>query len=178
MRKEELRCLMRQTKRQFSPQQLGELSLPVVERLRQRLGRPPVVLAYYPLPDEVDIRPLLDELLAAGTLVLLPKVTGEHTMVWQRYCGSDQLQAGAFSIMEPAGGQVYAMPACQTDALILVPGVAFDGCGRRLGRGKGYYDRFLASCPHIYKIGVCFGFQRVAEVPAGALDIAVDEVVS
>ena len=57
----------------------------------------------------------------------------------------------------------------------LVPGVAFDAAGHRLGRGRGYYDRFLASCPHIYKIGVCFPFQRVALVPTDQHDVVMDE---
>ena len=61
--------------------------------------------------------------------------------------------------------------------LALVPGMAFDAAGHRLGRGKGYYDRFLGEHPHIYKIGVCFPFQRVAEVPSEAHDVVMDEVI-
>jgi 5-formyltetrahydrofolate cyclo-ligase len=67
---------------------------------------------------------------------------------------------------------------CQFKApIILVPGIAFDPQGHRLGRGKGYYDRFLAAHPDIYKIGVCFDFQKVPEVPVDEFDIPVDEVV-
>ena len=55
--------------------------------------------------------------------------------------------------------------------------MAFDDSGHRLGRGKGYYDRFLVNLPHCYKIGMCFDFQRVEHVPCESTDIAVDEVI-
>jgi 5-formyltetrahydrofolate cyclo-ligase len=55
--------------------------------------------------------------------------------------------------------------------------MAFDAKGHRLGRGRGYYDRFLAAHSHIYKIGVCFDFQKVDEVSTDAFDIPVDEVI-
>ena len=61
--------------------------------------------------------------------------------------------------------------------VVLIPGVAFDAAGHRLGRGRGYYDRFLAAYPYIYKIGVCFDFQKVAEVPTDEHDMLVDEVI-
>ena len=64
-----------------------------------------------------------------------------------------------------------------TVPVILVPGMAFDAKGHRLGRGRGYYDRFLAAHSHIYKIGVCFDFQKVDEVSTDAFDIPVDEVI-
>ena len=172
MRKEELRQQIRQIKRQFTPQQLEELSLPIVARLRQRLNDVQTIAAFYPLPDEVDIRPLLDEWIAEGKTVLLPKVIDDKTMEWYPYRGSHELKEGAFHIMEPVGvteGRFFCY--------ILVPGVAFDGAGHRLGRGRGYYDRFLASHPDLCKIGVCFDFQKVAEVPVDTFDITIDEVI-
>ena len=59
----------------------------------------------------------------------------------------------------------------------IIPGIAFDRKGHRLGRGKGYYDRFLADTPYIYKIGVCFDFQKVDHVPHSAHDVRMDEVL-
>ena len=60
--------------------------------------------------------------------------------------------------------------------VVLVPGVAFDAEGHRLGRGRGYYDRFLRTCK-ARTIGVCFDFQKVDEVPVDAFDVTIDEVV-
>ena len=64
--------------------------------------------------------------------------------------------------------------------LVLVPGVAFDAAGHRLGRGKGYYDQFFASCPQVaasYKLGIAFPFQIVGEIPTEPHDIQMDEVI-
>lgn len=174
---------MRQVKRQFTQQQLEELSLPIVARLKDRIKDAQTIVAYYPLPDEVNIRPLLDDLVAAGKTVLLPKVTGDTTMELRRYTGRQDLREGAFHIMEPVGEKNYGDYPCDSNLakmmgtipVILVPGVAFDSCGHRLGRGRGYYDRFLSS--HFTSIGVCFDFQKVAEVPTDEHDVSVDEVI-
>ena len=173
MYKDDLRRQIRQIKRQFTPMQLEELSLPIVARLRQRLNDVQTIVAYYPLSDEVDIRPLLDEWIAEGKTVFLPKVTGDDTMELRRYTGRDDMHEGAFHILEPEGEQFANDVSID---VILVPGVAFDAEGHRLGRGRGYYDRFLSSFPSEF-IGVCFDFQKVDEVPIDAFDIPVDEVI-
>lgn len=174
MHKDELRQQMRQMKRQLSPQQLEELSLPIVARLKERLCDAQTVMAYYSLPDEVNTHHLIDDLVTEGKNVLLPMVVDEKTMELHRYTDRQDLCEGVFHIMEPMG-EVFA-DYSQID-VVLVPGMAFDAAGHRLGRGKGYYDRFLADNPYIYKIGVCFDFQKVSEVPADAYDISVDEVI-
>lgn len=160
-------------KRQFSQHQLAELSLPVIDRLRQLLKGATTVMLYYPLSDEVDIRVLIDELVGQGRTILLPRVTGDTTMELRRYSGEADLCEGAFGIMEPTG-DVFSDYASIDVAV--VPAMAYDAEGHRLGRGRGYYDRFLAAHPHIYKIGVCFDFQQVAEVPVGVHDVSVDVV--
>lgn len=181
MRKDELRRQMRQRKQQYTQQQLEELSLPVLARLRPRLAEARIILAYYSLPDEVNTHQLIDDLLADSKTVLLPTVIGEGLMEWHVYSSKSELKNGAFGIGESAGElysgfSKYTSPS-EKQMIALVPGVAFDAVGRRLGRGKGYYDRFLAAHPHIYKIGVCFDFQRVMEVPVDEQDVPVDEVI-
>lgn len=176
MLKKELRALVRQRKRQFTQQQLGELSLPIVARIMSLLHEAQTVVAYYSLDDEVDTHTLIDELLAVGKTVYLPKVVSDEEMVLCRYTGSESLQQGAFGIMEPIGP---SMPTNTTIDVVLVPGMAFDAQGHRLGRGKGYYDRFLIALPHPRPqlIGVCFDFQKVDFVPTEPFDVAVDCVV-
>lgn len=91
--------------------------------------------------------------------------------------GSDSLREGAFHIMEPVGERFTDL---QIIDVILIPGIAFDAQGHRLGRGKGYYDRFLSSLTSHFSpllIGVCFDFQKVSEVPVDKFDISVDEVI-
>lgn len=184
MLKSELRQQMRQLKRQFTPQQLSELSLSVIDRLRGRLRDAHVVMAYYALPDEVCTHQLLDELVAEGKTVLLPKVIDNETMELRCYTGRNSLREGAFHIMEPIGERFTDH---QKIEVALIPGMAFDAQGHRLGRGKGYYDRFLSSLTthrsqSLSKsspllIGVCFDFQKVQEVPSDVFDVSVDEVI-
>jgi 5-formyltetrahydrofolate cyclo-ligase len=181
MLKEELRRQMRLQKQQYSQQQLEDLSLPVISRLKPKLAEAQVVLAYYSLPDEVDTHQLVDDLIADGKTVLLPTVIGEGEMEWHVYTLESGMKKGPFGIGE-SEGEIYSEFNKETSSshkriIVLVPGVAFDAVGRRLGRGRGYYDRFLAAHPYIYKIGVCFDFQKVPEVPADEHDIPVDELI-
>lgn len=173
MLKAELRRSISQQKRQFTPQQLAQLSFPVLDRLRPLLCEAKVILAYYSLPDEVDTHTLIQELVAEGKTVLLPKVLDDTTMELRQYAGPQDLSEGAYHIMEPMGAPFKDFS--QID-VALIPGLAFDTNGHRLGRGKGYYDRFLTAFTG-KTIGVCFDFQKVAEVPVDAHDVAVDRVV-
>ena len=166
MLKSELRQQMRELKRQFTQQQLDELSLSVILRLKPLLAEAHTVLAFYSLPDEVNTHQLVDDLVAEGKTLLLPKVLDDATMELRRYTGQSDLEEGAFHIMEPIGERFTDYTSIE---MILVP-----------GRGKGYYDRFLRgleSFPQIHTVGVCFDFQKVAEVPTDEYDMAVDEVV-
>ena len=101
-------------------------------------------MLYYSLPDEVDTHTLVDSLLMSHKTILLPRVTGEGTMELRRYTGPSDLAIGAYNIMEPTG-EVY--DDYEEIDLAVIPGVAFDAEGNRMGRGKGYYDRFLPLVP-------------------------------
>ena len=139
-----------------------------------RLADAHTVLLYSALPDEVPTLPLLNRLSTEGKTVLLPRVVSDTDMELRRYTGSNDLEQGAFGIMEPTG---KLFTDYENIDVAVVPGMAFDREGHRLGRGKGYYDRFLAQLPHTYKIGICFSFQLVDLVPADAHDILMDEVI-
>ena len=168
-----LREQMREAKRQHADK-MAEWSAEIVEKLWQQIGESRVVMAFWPFPDEVDVRPLIDRLVAEGRTVVLPKVTGDETMELRRYTSQADLSEGAFHIMEPVGEPFVDYE--QID-VALVPGVAFDAAGHRLGRGKGYYDRFLAEHLVPRLIGVCFPFQRVAVVPVEAHDVVLDQII-
>ena len=142
------------------------MSFPVVMRLlsHPRIKTANTVMLYYSLPDEVDTHTLVDSLLMRGKHILLPRVTGEGTMELRRYTGPSDLAQGAYNIMEPTG-EVFDN---YTDIdLAVIPGVAFDKDGNRMGRGKGYYDRYLPRCTRAVKLGIAFEAQRV---PHAALD--------
>lgn len=134
------------------------------------------VLLYSSLPDEPDTRALIRRAAAAGKRVLLPVVTGETTMELREYSGEGNMRRGAFGISEPQG-EPFADYA-QID-LAVIPGVAFDAQGNRLGRGRGYYDRLLAKLKalRVATVGVCFDFQKLTSVPAEPHDIKVDGIL-
>ena len=180
MDKKELRRYIREQKRHFTPQQLGEMSLDIMSSLlsNSHIQKADTILMYHSLPDEVDTHSALDQLLAMGKKVLLPKVVSETEMTIHEYTGRDSLQPSEpYGILEPTTPEL-SIVNCQLSIVIVVPGMAFDKHGHRLGRGKGYYDRFLSRIPNIYKIGVCFPFQLIDNVPSEPTDILVDEVLS
>lgn len=176
MNKNELRKYIRSEKRRFSQQQLAEASLSVMRRLlaHSHLQAARTVMMYYSLSDEVCTHTVIDTLTGMGKTVVLPVVVGEGLMQLRRYAGRESLRTGAYGIMEPIGDLFTDINSID---LIVVPGMAFDAQGNRLGRGKGYYDRFLATARHIYKIGVCFDFQKIPHVPVSEHDIPVDCVL-
>jgi len=133
------------------------------------------ILLYYPLPDEVDVRPLIQMAYQAGHRVLLPVVVGNELEL-RVYQGEESLRAGAYNIMEPVGPLFPPEEYSQIE-LAIVPGMAFDAMGHRLGRGKGYYDRLLPQLTTAYKIGVCFPFQFVSDVPLEEHDVRMNEVI-
>lgn len=103
------------------------------------------VLAFAALPDEPDTAPMLRRALAEGKRLLLPRVLGPAEMDWVEITDLAQLVPGAFGIPEaPADLPAFDVSALGRDALALVPCLAVSPEGVRLGRGKGYYDRFLA----------------------------------
>ena len=171
--KQALRQLIRLRKQQHST---GE-SVAVIAQLKEnpRFSLARTLLLYSALPDEVQTQPLLNQLAAEGKTVLLPRVTSNTDMELRCYTGAADLQKGAFGIMEPIG-EVFTDYA--TIDVAVIPGMAFDPNGHRLGRGKGYYDRFLARIPHVHKIGLCFAWQLVDCVPTDVNDIMMDCVVS
>lgn len=178
MDKKELRNIIRERKRQFSGQQLEELSLLVLDRLRRniRLQQARSILLYYSLPDEVNTHQFIDELVNQGKQVFLPVVVDGENMEIREYTGSKDLRQGSFHIMEPIGRLLPEDEYGKIEAGI-IPGMSFDKSGHRLGRGKGYYDRMLCKMLHLYKIGICFDFQKTETVPTEATDIKMDAIV-
>lgn len=186
--KQQLRQTIRSRKQALTPQQWREGSAAVMERLlnHPRILGARAILMYHSLPDEVHTHDALERLVGMGKTVLLPVVVGDGEMVVRPYQGEGNLREGAYNILEPSPKPTTDSPrqgsATQQEAFLIdvavVPGMAFDAQGHRLGRGKGYYDRFLRRHPHIYKIGVGLGFQMVDAVPHDAFDVGMDEVIA
>lgn len=175
--KQQLRQAIRQRKQQYSAEQREAWSKEIEQELlsHPRLQAARVVMLYYALPDEVDTRHLVDTLLKEGKTVILPKCVDKKHIEPRQYTGPDDLAEGIYDLLEPVGKPYRDLDSIE---LIIVPGMSFDSKGHRLGRGRGYYDRFLVQVPQAYKIGVCFDFQRVEQVPVDDNDRVMDEIIS
>jgi 5-formyltetrahydrofolate cyclo-ligase len=135
------------------------------------------IFFYAPLPEEVDIWPLLRDSIAAKKTVALPRfdsATGRYVACEVGDLAQD-IGNGQFGIREP-GGHCIAIPPNRLD-LILVPGVAFDVHGRRLGRGKGFYDQLLVSVRGT-TCGVAFDEQIVEAVPVEPHDVHLNCILT
>ena len=127
------------------------------------------VLLFHSLKDEVSTHDFLREVVKTKR-VFLPVVRGEDMFVAE-FVADEHLQTGSFGIKEPQ--KSFYDGAVD---VAVVPGVAFSAVGHRLGRGRGYYDRFLSQ--HVcYRIGLCFSFQCLAEIPYESHDVVMNEVI-
>ena len=171
-KKKELRRTIAQTKQQHTAAALSALSSQLLSQLEESAAfiQAHTILLYYSLPDEVRTHEFVDKWCNRKN-ILLPVVVGNDLQLRQ-YKGKDTLQIGAYHIMEPIGPRWTDLHAIE---LSIIPGVGFDREKHRLGRGKGYYDRFL---PHLssYNIGICFSFQFQEHIPYEEFDISMDEV--
>lgn len=138
------------------------------------------VSGYVAIRDELDVLPLLADLHAAGAVCALPAVTARGAALsFRAWVPGAPLQPGAFGVAEPAPAAAPVRPA-----LLLVPLLAFDRGGRRLGYGAGFYDRTLARLraedggAETVAVGIGYAAQEWPEVPAGPLDERLDWIVT
>ncbi|BDX00659.1 5-formyltetrahydrofolate cyclo-ligase [Maricaulis maris] len=136
-----------------------------------------VVAGYWPLAGEIDPRPLMERLVTGGARLCLPVVEGPgRPLTFRAYRKGDALERRGMGVFEPLSSQ----PECHP-GLVLVPLLACDRAGNRLGFGKGYYDYTLAALRAtgpILAIGLAFDCQMVAELPAQAHDEPLDGLVT
>ena len=131
-----------------------------------------VVSGYWPMGQEIDIRPLLHALHARGHPIVLPETPKRgNPLIFRLWQPGDVLVSERFGTMRPIGEM------CAPDYL-LVPLLAFDRRGNRVGYGAGYYARTLATLPGRYRLGVAYAAQELDEVPAGPYDARLDAVAT
>lgn len=177
MDKNILRQQIRQFKKTQSPQSRMEQSGLLMQQLaaHPQFIKAHTILLYHALPDEVDTRTFIRE-WSSRKQILLPVVAGDE-LILKPYLNEGMLHDGSFGIMEPEGEIFTDMKGID---LAVIPGMAFDKEGNRLGRGKGFYDRLLRQLMDysIYKIGICFDYQFLDHIPTEPHDIPVDEVIT
>ena len=130
------------------------------------------VAGFWPMRNEIDIRPALQRLHDRGQPLALPRTTPRgHALTFHGWMPGDDLLPGPFGTMHPDGPPVRP-------AILLAPLLAFDATGARLGYGGGYYDRTLAALPGAIAVGCAYASQQVARVPAGPHDARLNAIVT
>ncbi|MCQ2973359.1 MAG: 5-formyltetrahydrofolate cyclo-ligase [Bacteroidales bacterium] len=177
MNKKQIREEVRLRKLRFSKSELFSMSENICKSIiNDGLWRASTnVLLYNSLADEVDTQLLIKNAELYQKNILLPVVEGEN-LVLKVYSDKNSLKIGAFGILEPTG-KIFEECDYHKINLAIIPGMAFDKQKNRLGRGKGFYDRLLPKLTNAYKIGVCFPFQLLENIPNEEHDIKMNEVV-
>lgn len=175
MDKKELRKWIRQQKRNMTVQQIEAASKDLAQQFfaTEYYHSASTIYGYLSYNQEVRTGYILEQALLDGKRVAVPKVYGD-TM---RFIYLEDLSAVAPSDMgidEPVADEPVA---CDPTALVLMPGLAFDKYGNRMGYGGGYYDKFLSQEPDHPTIALCYEFQMVDAIPTDDYDIPVDCVL-
>jgi len=175
MDKQALRKQIRQQKRAMTPEQIESASARLGELFLQseQYQQAKTIYGYLPYNQEVRTVPMLEQAIRDGKRVAVPKVYGEE----MRFIYIDdftRVEKGYAGIPEPMDdGPVADDPT----ALVLMPGLAFDPHGHRIGYGGGFYDKFLAAEPNHPTLALCYSFQMLPKLETEKFDIPVDCVL-
>lgn len=175
MDKKELRRRIRERKRAMTEEEIAERSAALGKAFAASAlyENAETVYGYLPYNQEVRTVPMLEQALLDGKKVAVPKVIGEE-MVFIYLDDLTQVEKGYAGIPEPiADGPV----ATDEHALVLMPGLAFDPAGHRIGYGGGFYDKFLQREPEHPTLALCYEFQMLEHLNTEAHDIPVDCVI-
>ncbi|MEE8359634.1 MAG: 5-formyltetrahydrofolate cyclo-ligase, partial [Candidatus Omnitrophota bacterium] len=133
---------------------------------------------YVSLASEVDTETLIDDALRSGKTVVAPVMDGNDLRFHRIKDRKADLAEGPCGILQPDTSCEKPFPNDQID-LVIVPGVAFSKEGARLGKGRGFYDRFLKDLPRrVKKIGLAYDLQIIQDLPITPQDVPVDKVIS
>ena len=180
-RKQELRAGALKKRRSIPRAELAELSARVGANLLslEEYERARLVISYCAKEDEVQTRPIIEEALAEGKriAVIATDVASKTLSFSEIKSFENDLAPGAFGILEPKRGRVRPVSIKEAD-IILVPLVAWDEKGRRLGYGAGYFDRALQGARGVAKVGLALESQRLPQIPESRYDVPLDIVVT
>ena len=175
MNKKELRAKIKEAKKAMTEIQIDELSSDLCRQFlaTEEYRNAKTIYGYLPYNQEVRTWALLEQALKDGKKVAVPKVYGDD----MRFIYMDDLSAvsdGYAGIPEPIAD---APVADDPTALVLMPGLAFDREGHRIGYGGGFYDRFLENEPNHPTVALCYHFQMLEHLDTEEHDIPVDRVL-
>ena len=176
MNKKEMRAQIRAKKRAMTESQIVSASARLGEQFRacDLYKNAKTIYGYLPYNQEVRTVPMLEQAIRDGKRVAVPKCYGEEMRFLYITDFVNEVAPGYANIPEPIADEPVAQ---DKTALVLMPGLAFDPQGHRIGYGGGFYDRFLAAEPDHPPLALCYGFQMVEHLETEAFDIPVDQVL-
>lgn len=173
--KKEIRNLVFSRRKECSQEEIEERSLAIAEKIfaLPQFRDAGCIYAYMDCKGEASTKEILRKAWALGKRTAVPKVSGEDLIFYYIY-SFDDTRPGYFQVPEPVTGK----EACEEDAFLIVPGVAFDASCHRCGYGKGFYDKYLSLHTGHRTAAIALDFQIVEEVPSGPHDICPQMVVT
>ena len=176
MNKKEMRAQIRAKKRAMTEEQIVSASARLGELFRScdLYKNAKTIYGYLPYNQEVRTVPMLEQAIRDGKRVAVPKCYGEEMRFLYITDFVTEVAPGYANIPEPIADEPIAD---DKTALVLMPGLAFDPQGHRIGYGGGFYDRFLAAEPDHPTLALCYGFQMVEHLQTEEFDIPVDQVL-
>jgi len=173
--KAEYRMLIRGYRESLSKEEAAMKSIAILEKLlrREEYKKAECVYCYIDCRNEVMTKPIIRRALSDGKKVAVPRVEGEN-MEFYYFEGYDKLRPGTYGVPEP----FECLPASDLDALLIMPGLAFDRENHRIGYGGGYYDRYLKRPNQHFKIALAFQFQIFQKIPFEEFDIQPDLILT
>lgn len=175
IQKKELRDQMLAERKDIKPVHKRKYDRWICSELDRIIGErnSEVVHAYIPLLMEINIAPLLRDLLKRNITVVCPKALPKRVLHNRVLTSFDDLEKGVMGTQHPANPEEYTGPI----DLVIVPGLAFDSDRYRIGYGGAYYDTFLAKYPDAHKVGIFYPFQKVEHVPREDHDLQLDDLL-
>ena len=175
--KSALRREIRTKLRDIPPSERERLDAALFARVtaHPRVCQSDTLLCYVSTSLEPDTRRIIASAWERGQQTAFPVCTAQGEMQFCLAQSWDDLVPGAYGIPEPSGREV---PVITDKTVCIVPGYAFTADGKRLGKGGGYYDRFLAAHPEVFTLGLTYAFLLQAEIPCEPHDIGVNAVIT
>ncbi len=143
------------------------------------------LFCYISFHSELNTKEIILQALREDKQVYVPRVEEEHRMEFYRIDNFKSLKRSSFNILEPLPDEERRYQENTTNEasgvnLMILPGLAFDLMGNRIGYGAGYYDRYLSSYPkdHFYKIAACYDFQLIEHITAYEYDVRADAIIT
>lgn len=161
MEKKSIRKQIKEQREQLPVVEVKETSEKIYEKFvtSESFQKAKVVMSYMSFKNEVDTHKINEAVITSGKKLILPRIKDKENIEAVEYSGN--FQKGSMGIIEPVGE-----PYEKEIDLIIVPGIAFDREGNRIGFGRGYYDRFLEKYPKVQRVSLVYDFQLVESIPA------------